>query len=87
MTLVTSCELKGLRATKGKVTPNQKTMKVNKEGNHRASSGETHGGTEESAWLGSGYYYVQMLPSYVVIFANILALITGISTLICMTND
>ena len=24
---------------------------------------------------------------YVVIFANILALITGISTLICMTND
>ena len=55
----------------------------------KASSGETHTGREESDWLGSGFYYVQMLPSYVVIFANILALITGISTLICnsMTND
>ena len=52
-----------------------------------ASSGKTHKGREESAWLGSGYYYAQMLPSYVVIFANILALITGISTLICMMND
>ena len=53
----------------------------------KASSGETHRGREESAWLGSGYYYAQMLPSYVVIFANILALITGISTLICIMND
>ena len=42
-----------------------------------------HTGIKESAWLGSGYYYAY---SYVVIFANILALITGISTLICMTN-
>ena len=30
---------------------------------HKASSGETHSGREESSWLGSGYYYVQMLPS------------------------
>ena len=56
-------------------------------GSLKASSGETHRGKEESAWLGSGYYYAQMLPSYVVIFANILALLTGISTLICMTSD
>ena len=55
--------------------------------NQKASSGETHRGREESAWLGSGYYYAQMLPSYVAIFANILALITRIPTLICMTND
>ena len=51
----------------------------------KASSGETHRGREESAWLGSGYYYAQMLP-YVVIFASILALITEIFTLIYMTN-
>ena len=27
----------------------------------KESSGETHTGREESAWLGSGYYYEQML--------------------------
>ena len=53
----------------------------------KAPSGETHTGIKESAWLGSVNYYAQMLPSYVAIFANILALITGIATLICMTND
>ena len=53
----------------------------------KASSGKTHRGREESAWLGSGNYYAQMLPSYVVIFENILALIKGISTLIWMMND
>ena len=42
----------------------------------KAFSSETQRGREESAWLGSGYFYAQMLTSYVVIFANILALIT-----------
>ena len=30
---------------------------------HYPCLGETHTGREESAWLGSGCYYAQMLPS------------------------
>ena len=49
------------------ITPKLPRRIGNNTASLKASSGETHTGREESAWLGNGYYYAQMLTSYVVI--------------------